>query len=117
MQTKYATTFAATEDRNAKISDILTPPFCCQNGCLYIRVSTDNQLELSPDAQQRLLLDYAHKNNIIISKEHIFLEHGGISGRKAEKRPAFQEMIAICKDKSHPIDVILVWKFSRFARN
>ena len=88
-----------------------------QNGCLYIRVSTDDQLELSPDAQQRLLLEYAHKNNIIISKEHIFLEHGGISGRKAEKRPAFQEMIAICKDKSHPIDVILVWKFSRFARN
>lgn len=88
-----------------------------QNGCLYIRVSTDDQLELSPDAQQRLLLEYAHKNNIIISKEHIFIEHGGISGRKAEKRPAFQQMIATCKDKSHPIDVILVWKFSRFARN
>lgn len=88
-----------------------------QNGCLYIRVSTDDQLELSPDAQQRLLLEYAHKNNIIISKEHIFLEHGGISGRKAGKRPAFQQMIATCKDKSHPIDVILVWKFSRFARN
>ena len=26
-------------------------------------------------------------------------------------------MIADCKDKSHPYDAILVWKFSRFARN
>ena len=48
--------------------------FIMQNGCLYIRVSTDEQLELSPDAQERLLLDYAHKNNILINKEHIFLQ-------------------------------------------
>ena len=26
-------------------------------------------------------------------------------------------MIALAKSKEHPIDVILVWKFSRFARN
>ena len=26
-------------------------------------------------------------------------------------------MIALAKQPSHPIDVILVWKFSRFARN
>ena len=26
-------------------------------------------------------------------------------------------MIATAKQPSHPIDVILVWKFSRFARN
>lgn len=87
-----------------------------QNGCLYIRVSTDEQLELSPDAQERLLLDYAHKNNILINKEHIFFENG-VSGRKADKRPEFQKMIALAKSKEHPIDVILVWKFSRFARN
>lgn len=36
-------------------------------GALYIRVSTDDQAELSPDAQKRLLLDYAKKNGIIIS--------------------------------------------------
>ena len=28
---------------------------------LYIRVSTEDQTELSPDAQKRLLLDYARK--------------------------------------------------------
>ncbi len=34
-----------------------------------------------------------------------------------KKRPEFQKMIALAKQPSHPIDVILVWKFSRFARN
>lgn len=85
-------------------------------GALYIRVSTDKQEELSPDAQLRLGLDYAKKNNIIIPKDYIFIENG-ISGRRAEKRPQFQRMIAIAKSKEHPIDIILVWKFSRFARN
>ena len=30
---------------------------------------------------------------------------------------AFQQMIGTAKQKSHPFDAILVWKFSRFARN
>lgn len=85
-------------------------------GCLYIRVSTDKQEELSPDAQKRLLLEYAKKHNIIINEEFIFIENG-ISGKHADKRPEFQKMISIAKSKEHPIDVILVWKFSRFARN
>ena len=32
-----------------------------RTGALYIRVSTADQAELSPDAQKRLLLDYAKK--------------------------------------------------------
>lgn len=87
-----------------------------RSGALYIRVSTDKQEELSPDAQKRLLLEYAKKNNILISNEHIYMENG-ISGRKAEKRPEFLKMIATAKSKPKPFDVILVWKFSRFARN
>ena len=82
---------------------------------LYIRVSTEDQAELSPDAQKRLLLDYAQKNDIIVSGDFIFME--SVSGRHAQKRPEFQRMIALAKQPSHPIDVILVWKFSRFARN
>lgn len=87
-----------------------------QTAALYIRVSTDKQEELSPDAQKRLLIDYAEKQGMIVSEEFIFIE-GGISGKKADKRPKFQQMIGYAKSKDHPIDVILVWKFSRFARN
>ena len=82
---------------------------------LYIRVSTEDQTELSPDAQKRLLLDYAQKNDMIVSGDFIFTE--SVSGRHAQKRPEFRKMIALAKQPSHPIDVILVWKFSRFARN
>lgn len=87
-----------------------------RTAALYIRVSTDKQEELSPDAQKRLLIEYAEKHSILISEQYIFME-GGISGKKADKRPKFQQMIGLAKSKNHPFDVILVWKFSRFARN
>lgn len=85
-------------------------------GCLYIRVSTGKQEELSPESQKDKLLEYAAAHNIFVPEEYIFFENG-ISGRKADKRPKFQEMIALAKKKEHTFDVILVWKFSRFARN
>ena len=87
-----------------------------KTAALYIRVSTHDQEELSPDAQKRLLLSYAKEHELVTSNELIFLEKG-ISGRKAEKRPEFMKMVSMAKSKEHPIDVILVWKFSRFARN
>lgn len=87
-----------------------------KNACAYIRVSTDKQEELSPDAQKRLVTDYCTKNNLNIVDEHIFMENG-ISGKKADNRPEFMRMIAMAKSKEHPFDIILVWKFSRFARN
>lgn len=82
----------------------------------YIRVSTDEQAELSPDSQLAVVRAYAEKNGCLIPDEYIFMDEG-ISGRTAKKRPAFNEMIALAKSPEHPIDIILVWKFSRFARN
>jgi len=87
-----------------------------QNGACYIRVSTDDQTEYSLDAQLRLLKDYAKANNIILTKDHIFMDEG-ISGKRADKRPAFMQMIATAKVKPKPFDVILVHKFDRFARS
>lgn len=85
-------------------------------GSAYIRVSTDDQLEYSPDSQIKLIQEYAKKNDIIIPEEFIFIDEG-ISGKTAQKRPEFNKMIAIAKQKENSFDVILVWKFSRFARN
>lgn len=87
-----------------------------KTAALYIRVSTHMQDELSPDAQQRLLLDYARTNSMLVPKEFIFIEKG-ISGRKADRRPQFQRMISIAKQSPSPFNMILVWKYSRFARN
>lgn len=87
-----------------------------QIGAAYIRVSTDDQTELSPDAQKREILKYAKAKNIIVPPEFIFTENG-ISGRHADRRPEFQRMIATARQKPKPFDVLLLWKFSRFARN
>ncbi len=82
----------------------------------YIRVSDDRQDEYSPDSQLKLIQEYCDRNDYELPKEYIFYDDG-ISGRSVKKRKAFNDMIAYAKLKEHPFDVILVWKFSRFARN
>lgn len=82
----------------------------------YIRVSTDDQAEYSPASQLEKIRLYAERNQILLPKEFIFVDEG-ISGRKTKNRPAFNEMIGLAKRNPKPFDVILVWKFSRFARN
>lgn len=82
----------------------------------YIRVSTDDQIEYSPDSQLKALRDYAKRNDMILPEEFIYIDEG-ISGRTTSKRPAFNRMIGTAKSKPKPFDVILLWKFSRFARN
>lgn len=90
------------------------------NAAAYIRVSTDDQTEYSPEAQLKALQDYAQRNNMIISNEHIYKDEG-ISGKTAKKRPAFMKMITTAKkykdSKDKPFEVILVHKFDRFSRN
>ena len=83
----------------------------------YIRVSTDDQLEYSPESQLKVIQDYADKNGIILLEDCIYMESGGKSGKTMLKRDKFLELIAIAKKKPKPFDYILVWKFSRFARN
>lgn len=83
----------------------------------YIRVSTDDQLEYSPDSQLTAIRRYAKANDMLLPEKYIFIEQDGISGRKADKRPQFQRMIGTAKLKPKPFDVVLLWKFSRFARN
>jgi DNA invertase Pin-like site-specific DNA recombinase len=82
----------------------------------YIRVSTDNQTELSPASQIKTIQQYAKQHGYIVPKEFIFRDDG-ISGRRADKRPEFVKMIATAKNKPSPFSAILLWKFSRFARN
>lgn len=82
----------------------------------YIRVSTEDQIEYSPESQLKVIRDYAKRNNFIVPDDFVFMDEG-ISGRKAEKRPAFMQMIGLAKTKPKPFDAILLWKFSRFARN
>lgn len=82
----------------------------------YLRVSTERQDEYSLDSQLKLIRDYAAKNDYIVPDEFVFVDDG-ISGRSAKKRTQFQNMVGWAKEKDRPFEAILVWKFSRFARN
>ena len=82
----------------------------------YIRVSTEDQTEFSPDSQLKAIRKYAKEHDMILPDEFVFADEG-ISGRKTDKRVQFQRMIGTAKLKPKPFDVILLWKFSRFARN
>jgi DNA invertase Pin-like site-specific DNA recombinase len=85
-------------------------------GSAYIRVSDERQDEYSPDSQLKKIREYAAKEGYIIPDEFVFYDDG-ISGRSTKKRDDFNRMISLAKEKTHPFDVIYVWKFSRFARN
>lgn len=87
-----------------------------QIAAAYVRVSTDDQTDYSPSAQLDEILSFASKNGYHIPEEFIF-EDAGISGRSAEKRPAFQEMLLQARKKSNKINFIIVHKFDRFSRN
>lgn len=82
----------------------------------YIRVSTEDQAELSPDSQMEEIRKYAQREGMLLLGDHVYID-AGISGKKAERRPEFMRMIAQAKETDCPFSVILVWKFSRFARN
>lgn len=82
----------------------------------YIRVSDDRQDEYSPDSQLKLVRAYAEKNGYIVPDEYVFYDDG-ISAKSAKNRHSFNMMIALAKEKKPPFEAILVWKFSRFARN
>ena len=87
-----------------------------RTGAAYVRVSTEDQIEFSPDSQIKKIQEYADRNKIVLPEKYVFVDRG-ISGRNAKKRPDFMKMIGMAKKKPRPFDIILVWKFSRFARS
>ena len=71
----------------------------------------DNQREESIEGQIRECTAYAEKNGITVIKHYIDRAFSA----KTDNRPEFQQMI---KDSGKKLfDVVLVWKFDRFARN
>ena len=82
----------------------------------YIRVSTDDQVELSPASQLVEIRKWASANGYIVPDEFVFVDEAK-SGRKVTGRDDFRRLIGTAKQKPKPFDAILLWKFSRFARN
>lgn len=82
----------------------------------YIRVSTDEQTELSPASQLVEIRKWGAQNGYIVPDEYVFVDEAK-SGKKTTGRDNFRRLIATAKSKPKPFEAILLWKFSRFARN
>ncbi len=81
---------------------------------IYARVSSEKQdVDLSISAQLKALREYAERNNHYVIREFVDEAESG----KTTNRPAFREMIAQARRPAKPFEFILVWKYSRFARN
>lgn len=82
-------------------------------GVIYARYSNGGkQTDQSLEGQVRDCRKYAAENHIEIVEEYL---DAHISGKGAENRPAFQQMIYDSNKRG--FDVVIVWKTDRFARN
>ena len=81
---------------------------------LYARVSSEKQdTDLSLSAQLRALREYSDRNGYQVVREFVDETESG----RTIARPAFKEMITLARRPQKPFEVILVWKYSHFARN
>jgi len=77
---------------------------------IYARVSTANNGQ-DPKMQTRELREYLERRGWELAGEYVDV---GISGTK-EKRPALDRLMADAHKRK--FDVVVVWKFDRFARS
>ena len=75
---------------------------------MYVRVSSGEQ---NTGAQERALREYVQRRGWKL--QHIYRDQG-VSGASSN-RPALNELMTACRRGS--IDVLVVWKFDRFARS
>lgn len=84
------------------------------NGVIYCRVSSKEQVEgTSLESQQVACEEYARTKNIKVLKT--FVEQG--ESAKFADRTQLLELIEFCREKKGQVQVLLVWKIDRFARN
>lgn len=75
---------------------------------LYARCSTTEQ---STDNQVSELRNFAQQRGWVIYREYV---DKGVSGAK-QRRPALDQLMADARKRN--IDIVLVWKFDRYARS
>jgi DNA invertase Pin-like site-specific DNA recombinase len=83
-----------------------------KSAVIYARYSSDRQTEQSIEGQLRECYEFAEREQLQVIDTYI---DRAVSGRSAEHRDAFQEMIADSAKKQ--FSAVIVYKLDRFARN
>lgn len=84
---------------------------------LYARVSSYKQAEkdLPISGQLKAMKEYALRQSYTVLESNIYVDEA--RSALSDNRPAFKKMVDAAKASPKPFEAILVWKFSRFARN
>jgi site-specific DNA recombinase len=83
-------------------------------GVIYCRVSSKEQIEgTSLESQEAACREFAHSKNIEVL--NVFIEQG--ESAKFADRTQLLELIDFCRKNKGSVNVLLVWKVDRFARN
>ena len=84
------------------------------NGIIYCRVSSKEQIEgTSLESQESACREYARSHNLTIRRT--FIERG--ESAKFADRTQLVDLLDFCRSEKGKIQVLLVWKVDRFARN
>src|ERR1039458_8392347 len=78
---------------------------------IYVRVSTDDQTDFSPDAQEKRCRELARLRNL--AGVSVFRDEGWSA--KNLERPAMREMLALVE--AGQIGNVVVWKWDRLTRD
>jgi site-specific DNA recombinase len=91
-----------------------TQVFNKMKGIIYCRVSSKEQIEgTSLEVQETACRDYARVHSM--SVERVFVEQG--ESAKFADRTQLLELIEFCRLRKGDVNVLIVWKLDRFARN
>ncbi len=80
-----------------------------QRAALYARVSTDDRGQ-NPETQLRQLRDYAERRGFEVAGEYVDFASG-----TRNDRPQFKKLMEAARRRE--VDVVLVWRYDRFARS
>jgi site-specific DNA recombinase len=84
---------------------------------IYSRYSSHEQDGSSTiESQIRECRAYARQHGLLVMEDALFVDRAK-EATTAEIRDAFKAMIATAQRTPRPFDIILVWKYSRFARS
>ena len=77
----------------------------------YVRVSTEDQIEHSPEAQRKRLAQYAKEREFGPVQ---FLSDEGFSGKNLD-RPAMRELLGLIE--ADQVAYLIVWRLDRLTRD
>ena len=82
-----------------------------KRAAVYARVSTVDRGQ-DPETQLRQLREYAERRGFALAEEHVYVDHASGSRNDRERYRAMLEAA-----RKRRFDVLLVWRYDRFARS